>query len=124
MPEGLVKVGDKWTTKNELTTALGKAQQTTEYRYVGEPEGQIEVVTNLKLDSVGPATKKLSLREHKQTGVVQFDSAAGRLKSAEQTQTLVTERPYRETTIVVTLKTVQKTEVKPAPTFTKASARG
>jgi len=114
LPKDPVKAGETWTTKNELTTALGKARQTTEYRYAGEPEGRIEVKTELKLDPAGAAAKKLTVKKHQQTGVVQFDSTAGRLKSAEQTQTLVTERPYRETTIVVTLKTEQKTEVKPA----------
>jgi Family of unknown function (DUF6263) len=120
LPEKTASSGDPWTTTTELTTALGKVRQTTEYRYAGteEKEGikleRINVKTELKLDAVGSSAKKLSLKQHEQSGIVLFDSAASRLNSAEQTQKLVTERPYRETTIVVTLTTEQKTEVKSA----------
>lgn len=120
LPEKPVNTGDTWSTKNDLQSALGPAQQITTFRYTGpaEVEGKkvevIEVTTTLKLTP--PATSKISLKEHKQTGTVRFDAAAGRIVSAEQKQKLITERPYRETTIVVTLGSEQKTTVRPPAT--------
>jgi hypothetical protein len=117
LPEKPVSTGDTWTTKNDLQSALGPAQQTTTFRYAGPAEVEakkvelIEVTTTLKLTP--PATAKITLKEHTQTGTVRFDAAAGRVVSAEQKQKLVTERPYRETTIVVTLGSEQTTTVQP-----------
>ena len=55
----------------------------------------------------------LKIKEHQQQGTIFFSSKLGRLIEAEQTQTLVTERPYRETTIIVTLTSKQTTTLKP-----------
>lgn len=120
LPAKPVTIGDNWNTTNELKSALGPAQQTTTFRYTGpaEVEGKtvevIEVTTTLKLTPA--TTAKITLKEHTQKGTVRFDAAAGRVVSAEQTQKLVTERPYRETTIVVTLGSEQKTTVQPPAT--------
>lgn len=124
LPENAVSPGDTWTTSSDLASAMGSAKQTTTYRYAGKPADeaagkldQIAVTTKLQL---APASK-LTLKEHQQSGTIEFDSAAGRVASAEQSQQLVTERPYGATTIMVTLDSRQKTTVSaaseaPAPT--------
>jgi hypothetical protein len=116
LPKEAKSIGDTWTTESELASALGPAKQKTTYRYAARLKDeenatleQIDVKTALELAAKGAALPVLKL--HEQTGTVQFDSAAGRVVSAEQSQRLVTERPYRETTIVVTLTSQQKTTV-------------
>ena len=118
LPEQPLNKGDSWSTTSQLTTSLGPATQTTTYRYAGptDVEGtkleQITVTAALKV-TPSPAAK-ITVKEHQQSGAVLFDAAAGRVVSAEQKQKLVTERPYRETTIVVTLDSTQETKVAPA----------
>jgi len=60
------------------------------------------------------APGKLNVKSHGQSGTILFAPEQGRVAEAEQTQKLVTERSYRETTIVVTLSSKQKTTVRPA----------
>jgi hypothetical protein len=117
LPESFVRPDDTWTTESELDTALGKAKHKTTYRFTGveERDGRklerIESSTTLGIEGNAPDARKLRIKEHQQTGTLWFDSAAGRLDSAEQSQKLVTERPYRDTTIVVTLESKQQTKV-------------
>jgi hypothetical protein len=54
-----------------------------------------------------------TIKEHAQSGTVRFSIDQGRVVSAEQEQKLITERPYRETTIVVSLSSKQTTTIKP-----------
>jgi hypothetical protein len=120
LPENAVAAGDEWTTSTELNSALGKAQQTTTYRYVGPAEAdgmkadKIESKATLKLDAANAASK-LTLKQHEQTGTILFSTEAGRVVRAEQHQKLITERPYRETTIIVSLESKQTTVISPAP---------
>jgi hypothetical protein len=117
LPESSVRPDDTWTAESELDTALGKAKHKTTYRFTGveERDGRklerIESSTTLGIEGNAPDARKLRIKEHQQTGTLWFDSAAGRLVSAEQNQKLVTERPYRDTTIVVTLESKQQTKV-------------
>lgn len=117
LPEKAVAEGDTWTTRTEIASALGKGQQETTYRLAGivEQEGVMlqEIKSTSKLD-VTPSTAKdaPTIKEHAQSGVVRFSSDQGRVVSAEQEQKLITERPYRETTIVVTLSSKQTTTLK------------
>jgi len=118
LPKEAVNVDETWPKTSDLTTSLGPVKQATTYKYVGpvEQDGQklekIEVKTELK--PAAPNMSKLMMKEHKQQGEVLFDLAAGRVFKATQVQTLVTERPYRETQIVVTLQSNQQTTVGPA----------
>jgi hypothetical protein len=115
LPAEPVKEGDTWTTADKLTVDAGTFDQTTTYRLAGtqEQDGQqlarIEMTSELK-----PATPPakggkpaLALKTHEQTGHLVFAPELGRLVSSEQNQKLVTERPYRETTITVTLASKQ-----------------
>jgi hypothetical protein len=55
----------------------------------------------------------MKIKTHEQTGTILFSADEGRVVEGEQKQKLVTERAYRETMIVVTLSSVQKTRVTP-----------
>jgi hypothetical protein len=119
LPEMSVAPGDGWSTIHMLKTSLGEAKQTITYRYVGPVDEE-----EMKLDKIDSTTTltpanaeagKLTLKEHQQVGTILFNTAAGRVVRAEQNQKLVTERPYRETTIVVALERKTTTTISAAP---------
>ncbi len=122
LPENLLADGDTWSATSQLDASLGKFQQTTTYKLAGTVEhGGVQVPKVEFTATIEPAapvaeaaTGKpvLTLKSHEQTGHFLFSPASGRLVSAEQNQSLTTERPYRETTIVVTLTSKQTTTVK------------
>ena len=122
LPEKAVAEGDTWMTSTEIDSALGKGQQETTYTYAGTVEEQgekpVKIDMSAKLDLAPPAaaSSKPTIKEHTQSGKVLFSIQEGRVVSAEQEQTLITERPYRDTTIVVTLKSKQTTTLKPVAT--------
>jgi hypothetical protein len=119
LPEKEMSEGDSWTTTSDLAAALGDFKQTTTYRLTGtiEQDGQkllkIESTSALKPAAESPeraaAQPKPTLKSHEQSGTLLYSPEEHRLVAAEQTQKIVTERPYRETTIVVTLTSSQKT---------------
>lgn len=116
LPEKPVQLGAEWTSHNELATSLGPASQTTTYRYRGpvEEDGvKLEKIDQSStLDVKASESTKTRLKQHQHTGSFLFSSAEHRLVSAEQSQTLITERPYRETTIIITLTSKQSTKLK------------
>jgi Family of unknown function (DUF6263) len=131
LPEKAVAANDEWKNTSNLAGAAGNYQQVTTYRLAGisdqggQPIARLEMTA--KLDPAAAATPsaklpsgkrptvgKLTVKSHQQSGTVLFAPEQGRVVEAEQTQKLVTERPYRETTIVVTLSSKQKTTVRPA----------
>jgi hypothetical protein len=126
LPEKDVSVGGTWTTSGELKSTAGPLKQETTYRLdkLAQQDGQqvCEITTKAKLTSGPPAASSspssqssLIVKSHEHTGEIRFAADTGRLLSAEQTQKLTTERPYRETTIVVTLTSTQKTTIQPSP---------
>lgn len=131
LPEKAVSASDEWTRTSELAAAAGSFEQVTTYRLSnvaeqnGQPIARLEMKSKLKPVAASappaklppgkkPAVGKLGVKSHEQSGTIQFAVDAGRVTEAEQTQKLVTERPYRETTIVVTLSSKQTTTVRPA----------
>jgi len=111
LPEKEINKGDTWIATNELTGAGGKFQQETLYRLTGSAQrGDKEL---LEIDMTTKLSPQAGLKTHEQTGKAIFSAKEGRLIEAEQSQKLVTERPYRETTIVVTLSSKQKTTMTP-----------
>jgi hypothetical protein len=123
LPENAVAEGETWTRKSDLDAALGKFKQTTTHRLAGtqEQEGQhlVKIEHSAKIEPAAgaapPAGKPLvTLKAHEQSGHYLFSPELGRVVSATQKQKLTTERPYRETTIVVTLDSTQTTTIKPA----------
>lgn len=123
LPEKPVEVTDgakaKWTKDREIEMPIGTVKQATEFVYAGEAEegGQkvdrIDFTSNLTLVPGGAKSLKLTLKEQKQTGHAVFSAEQGRVLSAEQTQKLVTEAPYRETKITVAVESTVKTQISP-----------
>ncbi|MGI8980505.1 MAG: hypothetical protein ACR2FY_14855 [Pirellulaceae bacterium] len=123
LPEKPVAAGDagstKWTKEREVEIPIGKVKQATEFVYAGEVEeaGQkldkIDFTSKLTLVPGGAKSLKLTLKTQEQTGHALFSAEQGRVVSAEQTQKLVTEAPYRETNITVTVESTVKTLVSP-----------
>ena len=123
LPEKSVAAGDagktKWTKEREVEIPIGKVKQATEFVYAGEVEeaGQkldkIDFTSKLTLVPGGAKSLKLTLKDQTQTGHALFSAEQGRVVSAEQTQKLVTEAPYRETIIAVTVESMVKTVVSP-----------
>jgi hypothetical protein len=125
LPEKAVAADDsgklKWSSEREVQIPIGKVKQTTEFTYAGEADSgghkldKIEFSSRLELAAGGAKNLKLTLKEQKQTGHALFSAEQGRVVSAEQTQKLVTEAPYRETIITVTVESTVKTQIGPAP---------
>ena len=123
LPEKEVSLNDTWTNTSKLSGAAGEFQQVTTYRLAGlnEQNGQTiaQLEMNAQLDPAAgksapgkkAAAGKLRVKDHQQQGTIAFAVNEGRVTEAEQTQKLVTERPYREATIVVTLVSKQTTKM-------------
>jgi hypothetical protein len=125
LPAEPVAEGATWSSTSELAASLGKFTQTLTYTLGAPVERDGRTLAQIELSGAlapkiapaaetDPATPKsagkkppLVLKAHELTGKVQFDGEQGRLVSAEQQQTLATERPYRETTISVKLTSTQ-----------------
>lgn len=109
LPEGDVEPGSEWRQTAELPTAFGKVQQSTTFKLL-EPDAKspdlarIESVSQLELEPAAaskPRATTLKQQEHK--GLILFDNAAGRLRSAEIEQELVTASSLKNTPIQVRL---------------------
>src|SRR5205085_5481613 len=105
LPEDEVQPGDQWPRTTTLSTALGKFKQTTAFKLLPPEEKSSEVaridsVSHLELEEA-PAAKSrpASLKQQQQTGLVLFDTAAGRLTSATVDQELVTASMLKDTPI-------------------------
>jgi hypothetical protein len=128
-PERELTPGDKWDSSADLSSALGAYRQVASYvleepvERDGKTLAQIRVTTRLEPAAAdaprpaadgAPAKPQASIKSHEHTGVVLFDAAAGRVVEAESNQKLVTEKPFRETTIVVALESQQRAVIEPA----------
>ena len=109
LPATEAVAGDIWKRERELQTPLGELKQTTTYRLDQLQDGVafVESTADVKVKTA----KATKLTEQTQTGKFQFDVTKGRLISSEETQTLVTEKPFQDTTIKVTAKTNSKLTV-------------
>jgi hypothetical protein len=110
LPEQAVKAGDTWTSASERATAAGAIKLEAMYQLEGiDGESVARIGTKAKVTPGAGSTTRI--KEHEHSGVVRFSLADGRVLDIEQKQKLVTERPYRETTITVTLNSVQTTRL-------------
>lgn len=120
-PERKVAIGESWDSATDLETVAGPLVQTLTYRLAdvsqqsGDTVGRLAFSAQLAPRPIATASAtagRVSLKSHEQQGSILFSLDRGYLTSAEQTQKLVTERPYRDVTIVVTLSSTQQTTVK------------
>ena len=113
LPEAEVKPGDTWQHEANLMTALGRFKQTTKFELqptpADSPDARIESVSNLELAAPPPGkARPATLKQQQQNGVILFDQAAGRLRSAEVEQELVTASMLKDTPIQVRLMSTLK----------------
>lgn len=135
LPAAEVQQGDEWQAVRELTTPAGKLRQETTYKLaeVADENGmrtfRIEFQATLarpEMETGASAATKtpVVLKDHQQSGVIFFSLEQGRVIASEQTQRLVTERPYRDTTIIVTLESTQKVTVESQEASGKRKPKG
>lgn len=120
LPDEAIEPDHQWTVETTTASPLGLLKQTHKYTYrgtvqrMGAPVDKIEVVTDLLLEpSKEAAAKRLSVKSHQQSGSLFFDSDAGRFVATEIQQTLVSETPFRDLRILVSVETTSKTEITP-----------
>jgi hypothetical protein len=112
LPEQEVAESAMWSIESDRAAAV---KLVTNYRLAGivEREGmRLAQIAILAKASSKPGAKT-SIKSHEQRGTIMFSIDDGRVVQIDQTQELVTERPYRDTTIVVTLNSTEKTTIKP-----------
>lgn len=116
LPGKQVSAGETWTTTRKLTTPAGNFTQATKYTYEGPRESSGVTAAAIAFSSTltDAASSKTKIKEQSQTGTALFAAQAGRLVSAQQTQKLVTETPYREATITVVIESQVKRTLTPS----------
>jgi len=126
--ESPVADGGTWNRRENVLVYPLTFEQNSTYRLAGKLEREekrlVKIETSSQLNheptaaipagGQGPGEKRtIKIKSQEQTGTILFSPEEGHVIEAEQTQKLVTERTYRETTIVVTLERKQKTTIKP-----------
>lgn len=119
LPEDDVAPGYEWQRSADLVTPLGKLNQSTNYKLL-EPAAQspdvarIESLSQLELEGVPDAKPRATtLKDQQQRGLILFDRASGRLKSAEISQELTTTSMLKDTPLQVKLVSNLKMTLEP-----------
>lgn len=112
LPEKAIGMNESWTVSSERPTVAGPLKIDTTYTLTGvspdtNPVARIAMTAAFTAAPGGQVTVKAP--QH--SGEVEFSISEGRLLKIAQQQKLTTERPYRETTILVTLASQQTTVV-------------
>jgi hypothetical protein len=111
LPERPTSVGETWTASSERPTVAGPLKIDTTYKLAGIANQNGRPVARIAMTaSFTPAAGgQLTVKSPEHSGEIEFAVDNGRLIKISQQQKLTTERPYRETTIVVTLASQQTT---------------
>ncbi len=101
LPENPVRLGDVWEDTREIETPSGKLSQTNRYEYRGtavEGGRTLQVVhrtTTLRSgEQAGAFDEPPPGREQRDTGILYFDNAAGRLVRSQSRQEIAAEIPW------------------------------
>ena len=112
MPKDAVGPSDEWKTKTSRKLPIGSAELETTYAFRGPEESngrtlqKIELDSQLKIEPI-PGKPVAALKKHERAGALFFDAAAGRMARGQITQTIETERRYRE--VFIRVNSVMKT---------------
>lgn len=112
LPDNPVTTDEKWSVASERPTAAGPLKINTTYTLNGLSEQNGNPLANIGITATFTPTPggQLTVKSPpNHSGEIQFNVADGRLIEIKQKQKLTTERPYRETTISVTLDSMQTT---------------
>ncbi|MFT5528168.1 MAG: hypothetical protein ACI9HK_006156 [Pirellulaceae bacterium] len=108
LPEQSVAKGDTWKSEKKVQTPVGLIQQVTTYTSAGSSDvdgkslEKIEIAATLNIEKPNP---KSVVKEQSLSGEILFDNESGRLVQTTLTQTLKTEKPYRDKLVRVSAKT-------------------
>lgn len=129
LPEEAIDPDHEWSLETRTPSPLGVLIQTHKYTYRGtvQHEGksvdQIDVVSELLLEpSKDTAAKGLKIKSQKQSGSLFFDADAGRFVATNVQQKLVSETPFRELRIIVSVETISQTEISTIESPTRAKS--
>lgn len=113
LPDRPINVGETWTVSSERPTVAGPLKIDTTYKLAGLADQNGQPIARIAMSAnFTPAPGgQLTVKSPEHNGELQFAIGDGRLIGIKQQQKLTTERPYRETTIVVTLTSQQTTTV-------------
>lgn len=125
LPEKAVAEGENWTHESDVKASAGNFHQTTTYRMAGTMSRGNESLLKIEMQAqLSPAAQSgggavsgstpLTVKSHEQSGTILFSADSGRVVEVEQKQKLITERPYRDTTIVVSLSSTTQITIQPA----------
>jgi hypothetical protein len=126
LPENPVRPGDIWEDIREIETPSGKVSQTNRYEYRGtavEGGRTLQVVHRTTTARSGEQTGAFDEpppgREQRDTGILHFDNAAGRLVRSQSRQEIAAEIPWEggqvRVSSVGTLDTVIEAIESPKP---------
>jgi hypothetical protein len=123
LSEKEISAGESWTTSSDLETSAGPMRQETTYQLekINDEDGkqvcQVEATSKLQPSATSGKTpeSKLKILSQDQSATILFSASDGRLLETDQSQTLQTQRVYRETTIGVKLRSTQKTTLTQSP---------
>jgi hypothetical protein len=115
LPDRPINVGETWTVSSERPTVAGPLKIDTTYKLSGLADQNGQPIARIAMSAnFTPAPGgQLTVKSPEHGGELQFAISDGRLIGIKQQQKLTTERPYRETTIVVTLTSQQTTTMAP-----------
>jgi len=113
LPERPTNIGETWTVSSERPTVAGPLKIDTTYKLTGVSEQNGQAIAHIAMSANFAAAPggQLTVKSPSNRGEIDFAVAEGRPSKITQQQTLTTERPYRETTIVVTLVSQQTTTI-------------
>jgi hypothetical protein len=116
LPEKAVKPGDTWPADQDITTPFGTLKQKGTFTYTGQEKAGDRQLDNIKLSATSklePAKggAKVETSEQTKTGILRFDSTAGRAVSSETKLLSKSVRTFRDTPINVKISGVTKVEI-------------
>jgi hypothetical protein len=111
LPERPMNVGETWTVSSERPTVAGPLKIDTTYKLAGVADQNGKSVARIDMSASFTAAPggQVTVKSPDHSGQVDFAADDGRLIKISQQQKLTTERPYRETTIAVTVASQQTT---------------
>ncbi len=119
LPDQDVAPGDRWQHTRRLALAFGTVTQQSEFTLAQPAEAQsatghvpIELKSQIVLEPGEQVTLKII--EQQTQGKLVFDSVRGRYVSADVRQALVTETPFRDTSVKARVETHLQLSIEPS----------
>ncbi len=123
LPENELAVGDEWNSKNEIMLPMGKFARTNTYKLTNSNESQAEIELNTSIELIEPVKIKegetqVKLVSFNGSGAIQWNAKEGFLSSSKVSNTIKTDRPYREKNVVTSATSTIELSIVPNPETT------